>query len=107
MTDLPGHFCPGCGSPQRSSPRYPWHFCQSCLDTATDGAGARLAFANASLSGGLVWRRAGGDWQEALAVRCLIAGRPVLVTEARFGGVVAEPILNGPFPGRITDLVTP
>jgi len=90
---LPEHHCPGCGTAQKAFPRYPWHFCKDCLQLARDGHGRHLEFANASLSGGLVWRiRGQEDWQDATYVMCLIHDRPVLVHEARFGGVVAEPV---------------
>jgi hypothetical protein len=105
------HFCPVCAAPQKSFGRYPWHICNACVGKAQDGAGHPLEFGNASMSGGLVWRRQGEeDWQDTGAIRCLIAGRPVLVREARFGGVVAEPIPSGPLghePYKLVDLTHP
>lgn len=94
----PVHFCPGCGAQKKSFPRYPWHFCNDCRKTATDGDGVALEFQNASMSGGLQWRRVGDeDWcTDHLVVLCRISGRPVYVREARFGGIVAEPIPDGP-----------
>ena len=90
------HYCPGCGVEQAAIPRYPWYFCNACLELAEDGAGRRLVFGNMSASGGLWVQRVGDPDPEsgdtAYAVRCLIKGRPVLVMEARFGGVVAQPI---------------
>jgi len=95
---LPGHHCPGCGAVQKAFPRYPWYFCGDCLKLARDGRGRALEFGNASLSGGLVWRVAGqADWQDAVRVLCLIHDRPVLVHEARFGGVLAEPVPDIPW----------
>ncbi|MFP1630671.1 hypothetical protein ACLB6G_02940 [Zhengella sp. ZM62] len=102
------HFCPGCGARQRFFPRYPWHFCQACLDRATDAENRALIFGNASLSGGLAWAyRDDPDRTDSasLEVVCLIAGRPVLVREARFGGVVAEPLTDGPAGARLEDAV--
>ena len=93
--DAPSHFCPGCGRQQQAFLRYPWYFCQQCLAEAEDGEGRRLVFGNASMSGGLVWSYADDlstQDDRALCVRCLIRGRPVTVGEARFGGVVAEPV---------------
>ena len=93
---LPDHHCPGCGTPQSAFPRYPWYFCDGCLARATDGDGAVLQFSNTGFSGGLSWCHAGSrDWHhDVIAVRCLINGRPVTVTEARFGGVVAQPCID-------------
>ncbi len=92
---LADHFCPGCGAPQRPFARYPWYFCQPCLETATDGEGRRLVFGNALIGGGFTWAYADAPQDRddtATNVICLIAGRPVTVGEARFGGVVAEPV---------------
>lgn len=91
------HYCPGCGASQKAFLRYPWHFCKNCLLLAEDFDGRRLAFGNMSLSGGLYWKLADspdvGD-DECSRVLCLIHGRPVIVTEARFGGVVAQPLTS-------------
>ncbi len=91
--NLPEHFCPGCGAGQKPFQRYPWYFCAACLETAHSGAGEALDFANAGPFGGLAWRYRGAEeWQDAIRVKCLIRGRPVMVSEARFGGIVAEPL---------------
>jgi len=92
-SDIPDHHCPGCGTPQRIFERYPWYFCQDCLSLASDKAGTVLEFANSGIGGGLVWRYQGDKaWRDAIAVACRIKSRPVIVHEARFGGVVAEPL---------------
>ena len=99
MTDTPDHFCPGCGAPQKAFLRYPWHLCNACRESAVDGAGRGLDFSNASVSGGFMFRYAGdgdGDWITCRAVLALIAHRPVYITEARFGGIVAEPLRSEP-----------
>ena len=89
----PKHFCPGCGKALPFYPRYPWYFCEGCLTEAEDGDGYRLEFANVGLSGGFQWRRAGSpDWQVDGELCCLLRGRPVVVGEARMGGIVAQPI---------------
>ncbi len=99
MSETPGHFCPCCAAPQKPFLRYPWHLCNACRERAVDGAGRALEFANESLSGGFMFRYAGdGDdgWIPCSAVIALIASRPVHITEARFGGVVAEPLIDRP-----------
>jgi hypothetical protein len=63
---------------------------------ATDGSGRRVVFGNRQASRGFAWNYADAPSSEAsdcIAVRCLISGRPALVREARYGSVVAEPIL--------------
>lgn len=98
MNDHPDHFCPGCGAAQKPFERYPWYFCQACVNTATDGGGRRLEFSNAGPMGGFVWRHVDAEnWQDARQVLCLISGRPVQIGEARFGGVVAQPLEAVPF----------
>ena len=88
--------CPGCGAVlPHASPRYPKRFCPPCLDTAADGDGRPLEFADASLSGGLWWRRRGdAGWHEEThdLVLCTVRGVPAMVREARLGGIAAEPI---------------
>lgn len=107
MTGAPGHFCPGCGAPLGAFLRYPWHFCAACRDSAVDGAGRGLLFGNEGLSGGFMFRYAedaargaDGGWIACRGVIARIAGRPVRITEARFGGVVAEPIRDGHLPAE-------
>ena len=104
----PDHHCPGCGRTTPYFARYPWYFCQDCIHTATDGAGHQLEFSEQSPLGGFAWRRAGAaDWKRAEALACLIKGRPVIVGDARFGGIVAEPLHSGPFgytPAGLVDL---
>lgn len=91
----PDHYCPGCGTPRAFSQRYPWHFCDTCLARSSDGEGRLLGFGNVSLSGGLRWFYRDDpetDDQGSRSVLCLIDGRDIVVSEARFGGVVAEPV---------------
>lgn len=109
MSETPGHFCPCCGAPQKPFLRYPWHLCNDCRKRAIDGAGRGLDFGNVSLSGGFMFRYAGDGedgWIVCRAVIALVAGRPVYITEARFGGIVAEPITDRPQRGddRVHDL---
>lgn len=95
MDKEPRHHCPGCGAAQDRFDRYPWYFCRECLRRAEDAEGRRLVFGNVSFSGGLMWAYADEPTRyddKALGVVCLIDTRPVLVHEARFGGVVAEPL---------------
>lgn len=92
------HFCPACGKPQKAFPRYPWYICQHCLDLATDYAGRRLVFSNSTIFGGLTWYYADDPTllnSHSAYVLCFIRKRLVDVREARFGGVVAQPLSEG------------
>ncbi|WDQ17181.1 ADP-ribosylglycohydrolase [Rhodopirellula sp. P2] len=93
--ELPDHHCPVCGKQQRVFLRYPWYICNECLSLAEDGDGRRLKFGNTSASGGFCYNYPEEPElaaQICYSVICLIHRRPVLVTEARFGGVVAQPL---------------
>ena len=104
--DLPDHHCPGCGKALKSYTRYPWYFCNDCVGLCTDGDGRRLNFGNAGIGGGFLWGYAeGGDPTACGHVRALIKGRVVLVTEARFGGIVAQPTHADPYGEEPYDLV--
>lgn len=89
------HRCPGCDCELKHSDRYPEYFCQACLCLATDGDGRRLQFGNTGLLGGYYWAyddEPDRTHENGPPVKCLILDRPVMVTEARFGGIVAQPI---------------
>ena len=101
MSDVPAHFCPGCGVRQKAFLRYPWHFCNECRKTACDRAGRAFVFGNTSFGGGFEFGYADADERyDCGGVVCLINRRPVYVHEARFGGIVAEPIPDIPFDRR-------
>lgn len=93
MANDSNHFCPGCGAAQKPVPRYPVYFCQDCIALASDSGGRFYKFGNVSMSGGLTYRYADEDDSTTiLQAVCLIKNHPVLITEARFGGVVTQPI---------------
>lgn len=86
------HHCPACGVALPAMARHPWYICALCRERITDEEGYLLEFGNTSLTDGFAWRRAGdADFQVALGFLGLLDGRPVRVTAARFGGIVAEP----------------
>jgi hypothetical protein len=91
----PDRPCPICGTPRPHSPRYPNHVCASCVERAVDDAGRRLAFFNTSLLGGFgVSFAETGEVIDAAgdARACTIDGVPCVAREARFGGVVVQPV---------------
>ena len=101
MSDVPGHFCPGCGTAQKAFLRYPWHFCNSCRRQACDRAGRHFVFGNTGLGGGFAFGYANDEARyTCMGVICLIHSRPAYVHEARFGGIVAEPLPDLPFDRR-------
>ena len=105
MSDAP-HFCAGCGVERRAYPRYPWHMCNDCCESAVDHSGRKLRFGNESFGGGFLFSIDGVEGVYSCGgVLCLINGRPARVQEARFGGVVAEPWADGAAKSdRVVDL---
>ena len=103
MTDT--HPCPGCAAPLPRSGRYPDHYCPACTARATDGAGRALACYNESLSGGFCFRLGDDPTLYACSgVLALIDGAPVTFREARFGGIVAQPLDAVTDRSRLADL---
>lgn len=95
MSETPDHFCPGCGVARKSFPRYAWHFCNDCCKRATNGGGRQVECTNASMSGGFQWRYVGDeDWTTCRGLYAKISNRDVYLTEARFGGIVAQPLMD-------------
>lgn len=102
----PPHFCPGCGAEQKPFLRYPWHFCNDCRALAVDRGGRRLRFGNTDFGGGFYAAYVDEDHGYPCShARCRIGGRPVIVHEARFGGVVAEPIPDMTFGDAFRDVI--
>lgn len=90
---MTSHHCPACGAPLPVMARHPWYICALCRQRITDADGHILEFTNTSQSGGFAWRRLGErSFWEADGYLGLLDGRPVKVSAARFGGIVAEPI---------------
>lgn len=88
------HHCPGCGIELARNLRYPWYFCRSCVDAAEDAEGRALGFENAEMSGGLTWFYRDDPQMadnRASVVHCCIGEQPVMISEARFGGIVGLP----------------
>ncbi|SFR34383.1 hypothetical protein [Litoreibacter janthinus] len=99
MSQPTDHFCPGCGTAMKIFLRYPWHFCDKCRKTAASGTGRVVECSNVGMSGGFQWRYAGTDeWMTCRGLYCLIQSRDVYLSEARFGGIVAQPILSHQMP---------
>jgi len=70
--------------------RYPRYACRSCAERACDADGARLAFSNASMSGGYMARYA-ATGAEYPSHECFIDGVRCHADEAHMGGIVVRP----------------
>jgi hypothetical protein len=97
---VPTHPCPICGQPTAHQDRYPASVCADCQSRAADADGRRVVGFNEGIGGGLIVFYAesptgpnteiAGDVLET--GRCWIDGTPCAMREARFGGVVVEPV---------------
>ncbi|MEJ6396779.1 hypothetical protein [Yoonia sp. 208BN28-4] len=94
MSDWPDHFCAACGAPQKPFPRYAWFLCRDCTRSAVAWDGRKLEFFNTHPSGGFGWAFEGDDvyYDQHYGAIALVAKRPALITEARFGGIVGQPL---------------
>lgn len=94
------HPCPICGSPTAHTDRYPASVCIDCANRAADSAGRRIVGYNEGMSGGLIvfYAETERGPQSELAGevmdtgRCYIDGIECTIGEARFGGVVIQPV---------------
>ena len=84
-------YCPICLVEVQPSSRYPRYVCADCDGRATDENGRPLTFANESFSGGFI-----AKYSETGEVReshyCFIDGVKCWADEARFGGIVIQPV---------------
>lgn len=91
--NLPGqHHCPICQTVLRPIERYPRYVCSACEARATSRDGRPLGFGNTGISGGFEGRYldSGESYDSA---RCWIDGIACVAQEARFGGIVIQPLM--------------
>lgn len=83
--------CPICGRGVPASPRYPNYVCSACFVEAADEDGHLLDFHNISMTGGFeaVYR---ATKERRNSHICYIRGIQCYANEARFGGIVIQPI---------------
>jgi hypothetical protein len=90
---MPGHeqLCPICAKQVEVNQRYPQYLCVPCVSKALSTDGRLHRFDNLTFSGGLCGHfvDTGTDY---LSDECFIDGFACRAEEARFGGVVIQPI---------------
>lgn len=83
--------CPICGVGLPVFVRHPNYVCRSCALRTVSASGRPVRFNNESISGGLVATFAdNGETHDA--VRCWIDGVECEAREAKFGGIVIQPV---------------
>ncbi len=91
MEDMEFHPCPICSAPTHHRARYPGSVCFDCYGRACDSQGQKLNFFNLSMSGG--FEAVIADTGEICPSHvCVINGVECWANEARFGGIVIEPL---------------
>ena len=85
--------CPVCGDLRPHSPRYPRHLCADCVGRATDEHGRPLRFFNASLLGTGFEAQYADTGKPRDSHVCFVDGVRCWADEARFGGIVVQPVV--------------
>ena len=89
--------CSICGATMKTLPRYPRRVCGTCAAKASDESGRALQFFNTSLGGGFIAYYADSNQTETYpSHHCFIDGIRCYADEARFGGIVVEPLTEQP-----------
>lgn len=91
---MPSQRCPICRTKVSPSSRHPRYVCPACVALAQSHDGRRVEFSNATIFGGLAGRYLDNGERYARA-QCFIEGVRCEAGEARFGGVVIEPVQRG------------
>jgi hypothetical protein len=84
-------FCPICSTAVAPMARYPRYVCASCEMKACAADGRSLRFFNLSLSGGCGAEYADTGESYGSSI-CYIDGVQCRADEARFGGIVIQPV---------------
>ena len=91
-------YCPICGEEVMPLSRYPDYVCDACESRITDLQGRKVAFYNASISGGLIARRFNPETNKFDIEDKELEKNPVVLIdgircyadEAHFGGIVVR-----------------
>lgn len=83
--------CPICQAPTMANPRYPNYLCHNCANEVTTKNGESITFYNIDASGGIIAYFT-GTVQVYPSQECYINGIKLYAQEARFGGIVIQPI---------------
>ncbi|MDQ3814132.1 MAG: hypothetical protein M3347_09295 [Armatimonadota bacterium] len=84
-------YCPICHAEVPPNPRYPRYVCPDCEARAADENDRALKFYNESFSGGFIAQYADTGEKRDSHI-CFIDGIKCWADEARFGGIVIQPM---------------
>jgi ADP-ribosyl-[dinitrogen reductase] hydrolase len=85
-----GSLCPVCGGAGRNSPRYPGALCRPCEASLVDEMGRTVELSNEDIWSGV--RIRADDAVLPKDASLFASGVECRVREARFGGVVVQPL---------------
>jgi hypothetical protein len=88
--NMDGSICPSCGGKGRHSPRYFAAICRKCEELVTDATGQKVDVSNADIWSGVRIDMSGKILAEDTAL--FVNGIECQAREARFGGIVIQPV---------------
>ncbi|RJG42392.1 hypothetical protein [Motilimonas pumila] len=88
---MTSQYCPICQVETSYNPRYPRYVCGHCAELAADENGRLLQFFNTCVSGGFKAEYT-DTGEERNSHLCFIKGVACYANEARFGGIVIQPV---------------
>ena len=96
MEELPKQRCGHCQKEVKPFPRYPRYLCRDCVAILADANGRKVAFFNTHIAGyGCQGYYQDTDPREVYEGNiAYIAGASYFAKEARFGGIVVQPIAD-------------
>ena len=87
--------CPICKTIVSYSSRYPDAICEKCVNLALDSENCPVQFSNIDGSGGFISYHKVGELEVKRSDhKCWINGIECVASEARFGGIVVQPIIK-------------
>lgn len=92
----PKQYCGNCARELPFFARYPHYICRDCLALLCDANGRRVRYTNThGLGYGCRGYYADSDWKETYdEPYCYIGQKKFFAKEARFGGIVVQPLLE-------------
>lgn len=88
--NVDGSVCPACGGIGRGSPRYPAALCYSCEADLIDESGRAVQVSNSDMWSGVEIRASQSTLPKD--TRLFVNGIECRAREARFGGIVVQPL---------------
>jgi hypothetical protein len=96
VTDPADQTCPACGQSTKANPRYPNYVCSDCMEHIVALDGRPIHFTNCNVGECPPEMSVLGSYADTGEIyacdRCLIGSLVCQAKEARFGGIVIQPV---------------